>query len=79
MNEFDVARFKKDAQWIVPRIPVDIRNLEGGISKRFVTPVRVWVEKRVIRMWADAITGTLYTKDGYCLSTYHRRIEAWYP
>jgi hypothetical protein len=50
-------------------------TVEGlcGTSKIKVAPLYVWIG-RIEKVWADIVTGTLYTINGACLSSSKRRV-----
>lgn len=77
LSEIDLSRIKSYEQ--LPIVPVDVRGIDGAITRREMTPLRVWCSVKVKEYWADLETGSLYDEAGRCLSNSRRRIEAWYP
>ena len=73
--EIDLGFVRKSGCRVVPAY------IEGidGVQKRDVVPVRIIWKKKAADVWCDWITGTLYWPNGECLTSYQRRIVAWYP
>lgn len=86
MQDVDVFKFYTSAEagrkLLAPtrRAMVETHYLSSGYREQSiirVTPVNIRVNKKVVEVMADVVTGTLYYKTGECLSSDRRRVIKW--
>lgn len=89
MQDVDVFKFYTSAEagrkllsLTIPirRAMVETHYLVSGYREQSiirVTPVNIRVNKKIVEVMADVVTGTLYYKTGKCLSSDRRRIIKW--
>ena len=87
LSDIDVYKFYRyEGHKRVIKVPTKEATVETRYNNGFVVeqsqikvaPVKVLTENGIQQVMADVITGTLYHKDGTCLSSSNRRVIKWH-
>lgn len=67
--------------WAILRETKDVKRCVvdtiTGPVVRTMFETNVWYRRQGVPVWADKVTGTLYRKDGTCMTSGTRRIKQW--
>lgn len=76
VSETGMSTWMKDLEVSQPKKIAYVRVM-NDVVRRIVVPVWLSYYKKVIRVYADIITGTLFTEEGKCLSSDQLEVVKW--
>lgn len=76
VSEIGMSTWMKELEANQPKKIAYVRVL-NDVVRRIVVPVWLSYYKKVIRVYADIVTGTLYTEEGKCLSSDQVEVIKW--